>query len=296
MQALPGMCSTPLGHHGVYRCGAPDSSATGSTSAQRLSASRSISATLEFGRFDGPLDVLNASRHHGVYRRGGACRGEARLYVLNASRHHGVYRSGFDFRLRRRNLCSTPLGITEYIGRPVRRSRKPWPLGAQRLSASRSISATTAQQIVNLLGAQRLSASRSISDPADGKLRGEKFRCSTPLGITEYIGRWCRSRTAAAHRVLNASRHHGVYREDRFREKCYWTWACAQRLSASRSISVGGAPDAGYRQGAQRLSASRSISERGDGETWSAFDSAQRLSASRSISVRRSRRPHRRRA
>ena len=60
-------------------------------------------------------------------------------------------------------LCSTPFGITEYIG------------GGD---------------------------ARGVRDAA---------MCSTPFGITEYIGGG-QGGGAAVHVVLNAFRHHGVYR------------------------------------------------------------------------------------
>ena len=159
--------------------------------------------------------------------------------------------------------CSTPFGITEYIGAGPTEAVAAADMGAQRLSASRSIS-----------GGYRLSPAER-----DGM-------CSTPFGITEYIGRSNRheQRAADAGRVLNAFRHHGVYRAlpfvrqvlqpqvlnafrhhgvyrparrghgppsarsvlnafrhhgvYRFLKRLTRTWLkCAQRLSASRSIS-----------------------------------------------------------
>ena len=59
--------------------------------------------------------------------------------------------------------------------------------------------------------AQRLSASRNISAAAPAPAPAVLLQCSTPFGITEYIG--ARPRRAAGWRqVLNAFRHHGIYR------------------------------------------------------------------------------------
>ena len=112
-------------------------------------------------------------------------------------------------------MCSTPFGITDYIG-----LRLPWrsaggSLGAQRLSASRIISVL--RRHASGSGsrcAQRLSASRIISE--ESALSHSSYAwlmCSTPFGITDYIGSPRSPRTTSAA-------------------------ACAQRLSASRIISA----------------------------------------------------------
>ena len=151
--------------------------------AQRLSASRIISGSPCYHVAMPEWHVLNAFRHHGLYRRPGAAEppGVERP-VLNAFRHHGLYRW---------NNCGPGL----------------WPSGhrAQRLSASRIISATTVVVTLTL-------------------------ECSTPFGITDYIGR----RSASARptlRVLNAFRHHGLYRRMR-------AWATA-RLTSRCSTPFG---------------------------------------------------------
>ena len=158
--------------------------------------------------------MLNAFRHHGLYRsRSRAARAPSRypcaqrlsasriisalrveqdvraeISVLNAFRHHGLYRP------RRPGRC--------------RRSQP----SAQRLSASRIISAYVDDAVTLAIGAQRLSASRIISENPNPSRVVQLSECSTPFGITDYIGRpscYCRRRRRA---VLNAFRHHGLYR------------------------------------------------------------------------------------
>ena len=85
--------------------------------AQRLSASRSISAAEPRRPSRRVASVLNAFRHHGVYRLLVCSAERIHLGVLNAFRHHGVYRAA------------------------PRRSPAAAHASAQRLSASRSISA-----------------------------------------------------------------------------------------------------------------------------------------------------------
>ena len=114
--------------------------------------------------------VLNAFRHHGLYR-GRACPPcSARLRaVLNAFRHHGLYRRLQIAKTLVDEWCSTPFGITDYIG-----------------------SATTTTPTTHL------------------------SLCSTPFGITDYIGRLVADGgPAGCGRVLNAFRHHGLYRRTR---------------------------------------------------------------------------------
>ena len=65
--------------------------------------------------------VLNAFRHHGLYRRQHlqpiAIDPDA---VLNAFRHHGLYRvQVYASWVRMVDECSTPFGITDYIGRDI---------------------------------------------------------------------------------------------------------------------------------------------------------------------------------
>ena len=183
--------------------------------------------------------------------------------MLNAFRHHGLYRVG----------SSTP------------------------------------HAVLTPASAQRLSASRIISGPLLGDPDVDPIECSTPFGITDYIGTsissaYRRGRSAqrlSASRiisgggrggdpgrgrgVLNAFRHHGLYRA-----ACMPTGpgsrSSAQRLSASRIISGSWASaTATGRRCAQRLSASRIISGRFDVvELMAKPACAQRLSASRIIS------------
>ena len=157
-------------------------------------------------------DVLNAFRHHGLYRAIDMILAlDAEVLVLNAFRHHGLYRPS----------------ISQIQPR----------YSAQRLSASRIISAVSiASRICRSVGAQRLSASRIISVLLESRRRFEWIRCSTPFGITDYIGSGPGARplsaTCGAQR-LSASRIISAYRLRRHRPRV----RSAQRLSASRIIS-----------------------------------------------------------
>ena len=233
-------------------------------------------------------DVLNAFRHHGLFRpswRTTIVRLTFR--VLNAFRHHGLFRSSEGSRARDLIQCSTPFGITDYFGvrdpavvRGGLQCSTPFGITdyfgsatvmpsssrfcAQRLSASRIISAgcgngrvDRSEVVLNAFrhhglfrtgsgisstnkstGAQRLSASRIISDRERNLVHEQINRCSTPFGITDYFGRsrrpptrrqvisaqrlsasriisaggrrGCRGRAAV---VLNAFRHHGLFRQ-----------------------------------------------------------------------------------
>ena len=138
-------------------------------------------------------------------------------------------------------------------------------MGAQRLSASRIISGVhhrlrsrRPDQVLNafrhhglyrfVMGRRTFCAQRPPIISAGGHLLGQPLthaECSTPFGITDYIGRRSPARAAPhACRVLNAFRHHGLYRS--LYRRLVWTWGqiCAQRLSASRIISAA-APDRG---------------------------------------------------
>ena len=225
-------------HHGVYRPQPPSRPSDGPLSAQRLSASRSISAsghafTCRYARMcSTPFGIteyigrveerrkesqlcstpFGITEYIGRLRR---CGRYVRCPVLNAFRHHGVYRwVGFGYGSETRSGCSTPFGITEYIGRAC--GRRSASSCAQRLSASRSISdigrrdrraGERRRRVLNafrhhgvyrsgspacssggLLGAQRLSASRSISAARGSARHVFSHKCSTPFGITEYIG------------------------------------------------------------------------------------------------------------
>ena len=135
-------------------------------------------------------------------------------------------------------MCSTPFGITDYIG-PGTRSRgqisdvfnafrhhglyRPHPsmrlcglsVSVQRLSASRIISAgcRSCSRRSTAAGVQRLSASRIISVGVAGAVPALRAR-----------------------RVFNAFRHHGLYRCRRRPRRA--AWSGVQRLSASRIISA----------------------------------------------------------
>ena len=235
--------------------------------------------------------------------------------------------------------CSTPFGITDYIGSAGAGQRPTPRSSAQRLSASRIISAPAVvpDRRLRPACAQRLSASRIISGPTDGRgtaptrgamvlnafrhhglyratggtcMVGDRHQCSTPFGITDYIGFHRAVQEPPLTKVLNAFRHHGLYRTVRrqppprsvqvlnaFRHHGLYrrsagahtpTVECAQRLSASRIISVGRtSPSAACCANcAQRLSASRIISGVPSVISTDVTSScAQRLSASRIISV-----------
>ena len=112
--------------------------------------------------------------------------------MLNAFRHHGLYRDG---RLcltpgRRTGGCSTPFGITDYIG-------------ARTISFGRARCrlCSTPFGITDYIGVLKR---HDLLDVA---------MCSTPFGITDYIGLRRRSRSIPTEEeVLNAFRHHGLYR------------------------------------------------------------------------------------
>ena len=137
--------------------------------------------------------------------------------------------------------------------------------------------------------AQRLSASRIISAARASRVANVARPCSTPFGITDYFGLQRLLLGLEILLVLNAFRHHGLFRSPTTLAESLRT--CAQRLSASRIISVpehgqhllsllgcstpfgitdyfgrsaGRTPPTGW-SGAQRLSASRIISVAGLG-------------------------------
>ena len=209
-----GLVLNAFRHHGVYRSHNPERISSDPPCAQRLSASRSISAA--GGRGPSP-GAVSCSTPFGITEYIGGQRGQdtaGSARVLNAFRHHGVY--------RKLSATSPARGLT----------------CAQRLSASRSISVIGAVSGAGWTSssAQRLSASRSISAFRLIKYR-RHARCSTPFGITEYIGRQVVDTRTGPLNVLNAFRHHGVYRRESSPDN-ESPPKCAQRLSASRSISV----------------------------------------------------------
>ena len=231
-----GECSTPFGitdyiGHAIL------TTAEKCQCAQRLSASRIISVTHLFAKITcsmcstpfgitdyigrarragprPPPRVLNAFRHHGLYRPRRRRTDRRSRSVLNAFRHHGLYRAlGVPAIGPGAVLCSTPFGITDYIGPPAPHRFRPRS-SAQRLSASRIISG-----VITVDEGYRVGV------------------CSTPFGITDYIGltlvflvhrsmhgaqRLSASRIISVVRdfdavrlasgVLNAFRHHGLYR------------------------------------------------------------------------------------
>ena len=213
-----------------------------------------------------PGFVLNAFRHHGLYRQLAGRHCLDIVDVLNAFRHHGLYRScpprpG----VRAVRMCSTPFGITDYIGW---HRRRPW----HRLRVLNAFRHHGLYRLYRIAGFGRrrrkvLNAFRHhglYRRRLDERLRRIPCMCSTPFGITDYIGpagKWkgcgvlmCstpfgitdyigqRDRVLDKERqiqVLNAFRHHGLYRSCAHRGGSGPpTWSCAQRLSASRIISV----------------------------------------------------------
>ncbi len=179
--------------------------------------------------------VLNAARHHGERDLQPQLLPDQPRPVLNASRHHGE-RDGRALMLRiaYRERCSTPLGITASgtarRGAPPARGRKcstplgitasgtwtRWPPSRRcrrpMLNASRHHGERDRDQGSRAQGWLRLvlNASRHHGERDLVPLipNGERFRCSTPLGIT-------------ASGTLKSK----VSRTTRF---------CAQRLPASR--------------------------------------------------------------
>ena len=328
-------------HHGLYRAARARSCGSCRPRAQRLSASRIISAThmrrsvkpdrslcaqrLSASRIiiglagDRPRsrpDVLNAFRHHGLYRmvrrtdvhgpshgvlnafrhhglyrrRHPIAAGHPHDVVLNAFRHHGLYRPRPRQQLRALpRLCSTPFGITDYIGAAHAAEEAGRVTCAQRLSASRIISAPAPPSRTSTRGAQRLSASRIISVseyPATGEALA-LLECSTPFGITDYIGPAPGRHRRQVADVLNAFRHHGLYR---LREQHGRIWLgsirCSTPFGITDYIGLPGAPRAArWGTCAQRLSASRIISVRQRIRRRWWIRGAQRLSASRIISA-----------
>ena len=136
--------------------------------------------------------------------------------------------------------CSTPFGITEYIGWRFHRGRPDSAISAQRLSASRNISAfiqtlkvvsryvcSTPFGITEYIGPHNPVISRTLRIVLNAFRHHGIYRffglpgqvaaemCSTPFGITEYIGRRPGAVRCGRCGVLNAFRHHGIYRMPR---------------------------------------------------------------------------------
>ena len=202
-------------HHGLYRVPPPPATCCGCPSAQRLSASRIISAGSSVrsrseicSRCSTPFGITDyIGRAKTIHRAWTLCaqrlsasriisedlagRSAADRYpVLNAFRHHGLYRSVGDAHDPVDDRCSTPFGITDYIGSPLCRLTR----------RSRARGCSTPFGITDYIGSF---AEGAIVDPD---------LCSTPFGITDYIGASADDRGHRTHMVLNAFRHHGLYR------------------------------------------------------------------------------------
>ena len=222
-------------HHGSYRRGSTTTTRTSSSSsAQRLSASRIISVDAKMQRYEVMEGAQRLSASRIISGAAPAARRGCYRDVLNAFRHHGSYRA--------RRSCTPPRTATS----------------AQRLSASRIISATSCGCRSTTASAQRLSASRIISAGGRCGGRGSRlvlnaFRHHGSYRAPNYLrNRFRRVLNAFRHHgsyravgdrdcrraqdVLNAFRHHGSYRIASCASAS--TWPCAQRLSASRIISV----------------------------------------------------------
>ena len=163
--------------------------------------------------------------------------GHAAGRVLNAFRHHGLYRLRVRPHVPGEDRCSTPFGITDYIGRSYQEYMHIYHMCAQRLSASRIISACELGDLGH--PQKRCSTPFGITDYIGPDLDRRRARmggcstpfgitdyigaatvgvavpvrmCSTPFGITDYIGREQIERLRRHAGVLNAFRHHGLYR------------------------------------------------------------------------------------
>ena len=161
-------------------------------------------------------DVLNAFRHHGLFRPSTDRSMQAHHpVVLNAFRHHGLFRRRPTSTRRSRSTsaqrlsasriisvhaalaqqagdlgCSTPFGITDYFGLLTRRPCARPQRCAQRLSASRIISGGGGgggegggRSVLNAFRHHGLF--RSYAWCVE---HGDRYRCSTPFGITDYFG------------------------------------------------------------------------------------------------------------
>ena len=236
------------------------------------------------------MKVLNAFRHHGLFRlraRGGGLVSES-AQRLSTSRIISDTSMG-DIMHATTRRCSTPFGITDYFGLLPVCDHLDY-LGAQRLSASRIISELHSGD--DAPTAQECSTPFGITDyfgQGLGHRLGNRRQCSTPFGITDYFGLPRHPhRPVAPGSVLNAFRHHGLFRMCSRVLSCS-SEPCAQRLSASRIISA--------RRCAPRLASARRCSTPfgitdyfGGGlstRPTMPLISAQRLSASRIISAAR---------
>ena len=220
--------------------------------------------------------VLNAFRHHGLYRAVSPWTSPSAPWIcaqrLSASRIISGSQP-LDESQRALDMCSTPFGITDYIGSPGLRSRHAGTgcstpfgitdyigltfvtrgelhgivLNAFRHHGLYRTLTLPARALRPPLCAQRLSASRIISAGQVSTLLVVRDQCSTPFGITDYIGGPVS--TICLTSVLNAFRHHGLYRPLPGAVTFSDCTRRAQRLSASRIIS---GARAGARRGAMR--------------------------------------------
>ena len=202
-------------HHGVYRRSAASLHTAIIAGAQRLSASRSISGarTLPRHAVDPGAQRLSASRSISAPSAPPPRPPPSSAQRLSASRSISavvVAAAHLD-----REQCSTPFGITEYIGCHSESVALSAAISAQRLSASRSISVGKRAGI-DEDKLRECSTPFGITEYIGRQVAlqgGHLLMCSTPFGITEYIGVGSRDEGAVRGRVLNAFRHHGVYRE-----------------------------------------------------------------------------------
>ena len=189
------------------------------------------------------LYVLNALRHHGLFRGiqppqlprpramcstpcgitdyfGGGQRGSAALSLSSAQRLAASRTiSGGEFSLTPTlpAKCSTPCGITDYFGTTATAATLS-TVCAQRLAASRTIS-DSADERTNrhFQCAQRLAASRTISAIPSSATK-LLYPGAQRLAASRTISDRYRVPLPAGHGVLNALRHHGLFRGIRARE------------------------------------------------------------------------------
>ncbi len=223
-------CSTPLG------ITARGTTYSGNVLIKRLSCSTPLGITARgtalvhshaSGR--GCAQRLSASRKGGQEQRPARDCGAG---VLNASRHHGKGDSAARATSKRREMCSTPLGIT---ARGTLHDRVQALVCRQVLNASRhhgkgDHDAHCGQPRLLVLNASRHHGKGDKMPPTPPKqhstcstplgitARGTvnpntpswyNLMCSTPLGITARGTLLPGSTFLGRHVVLNASRHHG---------------------------------------------------------------------------------------
>ena len=185
------LCSTPFGITDYFGGRGNWCARSAPRCAQRLSASRIISASIAASTIANAYSAQRLSASRIISVVAAVYPDPLPLQVLNAFRHHGLFRIGHVARMLHVPIqCSTPFGITDYFGIRNDATIAPSTAGAQRLSASRIISvASFALSFSTNSGAQRLSASRIISGAAAPRPVMTPLECSTPFGITDYFGR-----------------------------------------------------------------------------------------------------------